>query len=160
MGNQPSPITENEAEVREAIELLFFAYRDFTAEPDKILAQYGFGRAHHRVIYFVGRNPGSTVSELLNILRITKQSLSRVLRQLIHQDFVDQRSDRDDRRKRLLFLTDKGIELERRLTALQSQRIARAYQDAGAQYSNEFCKILRGIIDPEDRIRFKDLDTV
>ena len=77
--------------MRQGIELLFFAYRDFTAEPDAILARYDFGRAHHRVIHFVGRHPQMTVGELLGILRITKQSLSRVLGQLVRQGFIIQR---------------------------------------------------------------------
>lgn len=94
--------------MRQGIELLYFAYRDFTAGPDEILAGYGFGRAHHRVIYFVGRHPGMTVSGLLGILRITKQSLSRVLGQLIEEEFIRQRAGERDRRQRLLNLTDKG----------------------------------------------------
>src|SRR5947209_2256573 len=105
--------------VREGIELLFFAYRDFTAEPDAILAQYGFGRAHHRVVHFVGRHPQMTVGELLGILRITKQSLSRVLGQLVQEGFVMQRPGAQDRRQRLLQLTASGRELERRLSEPQ-----------------------------------------
>ena len=97
-----------EEQVRQGIELLFFAYRDFTAEPDAILARYGFGRAHHRVVHFVGRHPQLTVSELLGILRITKQSLGRVLGQLVRQGFVTVRSGSRDRRQRLLELTEKG----------------------------------------------------
>ena len=103
-------------DLRQGIELLFFAYRDFTAKADEMLLQYGFGRAHHRVIYFVGRNPGMTVSELLDILKITKQSLSRVLGQLVRQGFIVQRPGSTDRRQRLLSLTDRGAELERKLT--------------------------------------------
>src|SRR3954452_21785144 len=117
------PTSLREDEVRQGIELLFFAYRDFTAEPDAILAQYGFGRAHHRVIHFVGRHPQMTVSELLGILRITKQSLSRVLGHLVHQEFVLQRPGPHDRRQRLLELTPKGQELERRLSEPQRARI-------------------------------------
>src|SRR5208337_3729251 len=94
-----------EEELRQGIELLYFAYRDFTAEPDAMLAEYGFGRAHHRVIYFVGRNPAITVSDLLSTLRITKQSLSRVLSQLIKEGFILQRPGPRDRRQRLLELT-------------------------------------------------------
>src|SRR6266550_937145 len=105
-----------EDEVRQGIELLFFAYRDFTAEPDEILAQYDFGRAHHRVIHFVGRHPQMTVSELLGILRITKQSLNRVLGQLVRQGLVIQRPGDRDRRQRLLELTPQGRELERQLS--------------------------------------------
>src|SRR5271168_4613309 len=100
-----APLAPREEAVREGIELLFFAYRDFTAEPDAILAQYGFGRAHHRVIHFVGRHPQMTVGELLGILRITKQSLSRVLGGLVEQGFIDQRPGSPDRRQRLLELT-------------------------------------------------------
>ena len=88
----------DEEELRQGIELLFYAYRDFTSEPDKILAKWGFGRAHHRVIYFVGRNPNITVTELLLILQITKQSLARVLTKLIKENFINQRADPLDRR--------------------------------------------------------------
>ncbi len=147
-----------EAELRQAIELLFFAYRDFTAEPDEVLAQYGFGRAHHRVIYFVGRNPGTTVSNLLGILRITKQSLSRVLGQLLREGFVTQESDLQDRRKRHLNLTEKGRDLEATLTGLQSRRIAEAYLEAGTDTAQEFRKVLRGIINKDDRDRITTLD--
>ncbi len=148
----------SQAELRQAIELLFFAYRDFTAEPDEVLAQYGFGRAHHRVIYFVGRNPGTTVSNLLGILRITKQSLSRVLGQLLREGFVTQESDLQDRRKRHLNLTEKGRDLEATLTGLQSRRIAEAYLEAGTDTAQEFRKVLRGIINKNDRDRVATLD--
>src|SRR5215831_7327315 len=121
-----------EEEVRQGIELLFFAYRDFTAEPDTILAKYGFGRAHHRVIHFVGRHPQMTVGELLGILRITKQSLSRVLGQLVRQEFILQQKGLQDRRQRLLQLTSKGRDLERQLSEPQRARIADAYGRAGA----------------------------
>src|SRR5579862_4255479 len=106
-------------EVRQGIELLFFAYRDFTAEPDAILERYGFGRAHHRVVHFVGRRPQMTVGDLLLILRITKQSLNRVLGQLVRQGFIVQHRGSQDRRQRLLELTEKGSELERQLSAPQ-----------------------------------------
>ena len=144
-----------EDEVRQGIELLFFAYRDFTAEPDAILAQFGFGRAHHRVIHFVGRHPQMTVSELLGILRITKQSLNRVLGHLIRQEFIQQRPGPHDRRQRLLELTDKGRELERRLSEPQRARIANAYRRAGAQAVGGFRKVMLEIIASEgDRRRF------
>ena len=110
----------------ELIELLFFAYRDFVSEPDEVLAAYGFGRAHHRVLHFVGRNPGICVADLLEILKITKQSLARVLRQLVETGFVRQKTGANDRRQRLLFLTQDGQELARSLTAVQSKRIAAA----------------------------------
>src|SRR5246127_5266390 len=136
----------HEEELRQGIELLFYAYRDFTAEPDAMLARYGFGRAHHRVIYFVGRHPQMTVSELLGILRITKQSLSRVLSQLVRQGFIRQRPGDRDRRQRLLELTDKGIELERQLSENQRQRVAKAYREAGAQAVEGFRKVMLGIV--------------
>ncbi len=142
-------------ELRQGIEMLFFAYRDFTTEPDAMLGKYGFGRAHHRVIYFCGRNPGMTVGELLGILRITKQSLSRVLGQLLKQGFIQQKTGSRDRRQRLLYLTDKGAELERQLSAEQRARIARAYRAAGAQAVEGFRKVMLGIIGrEEDRRRF------
>ena len=145
-----------EEAIREGIELLFFAYRDFTAEPDAILAEYGFGRAHHRVVHFVGRHPQMTVGELLGILRITKQSLNRVLGQLVRQGFIVQHRGPDDRRQRLLELTDSGHELERRLSAPQRARIAAAYRAAGSAAVAGFRQVLLGIIaDEEDRTRFK-----
>src|SRR5690242_9690039 len=131
-----------EEKVQEGIELLFFAYRDFTAEPDAILAQYGFGRAHHRVIHFVGRHPQMTVSELLAILRITKQSLSRVLGQLVRQNFIVQQPGTHDRRQRLLELTPKGRELERQLSKPQRARVANAYRQGGSHAVEGFRKIM------------------
>ncbi|HUC67874.1 MAG TPA: MarR family transcriptional regulator [Stellaceae bacterium] len=145
-----------EEELRQGIELLYYAYRDFTAEPDAMLARYGFGRAHHRVIYFVGRHPQMSVSDLLAILRITKQSLSRVLGQLVRQGFIQQKPGSRDRRQRLLELTDKGIELERQLSENQRQRIAKAYREAGAQAVEGFRKVMLGIISTDaDRRRFE-----
>jgi DNA-binding MarR family transcriptional regulator len=149
-----NPLFLREEELRQAMELLFYAYRDFTSEPDVILGKIGFGRAHHRVIYFIGRNPAITVSELLSILRITKQSLSRVLGELVRQGFVAQRPGARDRRQRLLELTEKGIELERQLSETQRQRIARAYRKAGAEAVEGFRKVMLGIIDESDRGRF------
>lgn len=151
----PNPLFLREEALRQGIELLFFGYRDFIAEPDQILAEKGLGRAHHRVIYFVGRYPGMTVSDLLGILRITKQSLSRVLSQLIEQDYVDQREGEQDRRQRLLSLTDKGKTLEGQLTENQRRRIARAFKEAGAEAVEGFEKVMRGVIsDSADRARF------
>lgn len=149
-----NPLFLREEELRQGIEMLFFAYRDFTGEPDAILATLGLGRAHHRAIYFVGRNPGITVTELLKILKITKQSLSRVLSQLVSEGYIDQETDAADRRKRLLTLTEKGVDLEMKLTANQRQRIARAYRAAGAEAVQGFREVLRGIIDPADQHRF------
>jgi DNA-binding MarR family transcriptional regulator len=150
-----NPLFLREEELRQGMELLFYAYRDFTAEPDAMLAEYGFGRAHHRVIYFVGRYPGSTVSDLLAILRITKQSLSRVLGQLVHEGFVTQTPGPRDRRQRLLHLTPKGEELERRLSENQRALIARAYREAGAEAVEGFRKVLLGMIEESDRAKFE-----
>jgi DNA-binding MarR family transcriptional regulator len=145
-----------EEAVRQGIELLFFAYRDFTAEPDAILEEYGFGRAHHRVVHFVGRHPQRTGGELLGILRITKQSLNRVLGQLVRRGFVVQHRGAEDRRQRLLELTDNGRELERRLSAPQRARVAAAYRGAGPEAVEGFRKVLLGIMaDEGDRRRFE-----
>ncbi|CAO3429567.1 MarR family winged helix-turn-helix transcriptional regulator [Azospirillum doebereinerae] len=143
-----------EEELRTGMELLFYAYREFTSEPDEILGEIGFGRAHHRVIYFVGRYPRITVSELLAILKITKQSLSRVLGELVRQGFIDQQTGARDRRQRLLQLTDKGVELERQLSETQRQRIARAYRMAGAEAVEGFRKVMMGMLDDGDRAKF------
>ena len=148
-----NPLFLREEYLRQGIELLFFAYRDFTAEPDAILAKHGFGRAHHRVIYFVGRHPGMAVTELLAILRITKQSLSRVLSALVSQGFVQQESDTTDRRRRLLHLTEHGRALETELSVVQMSRVARAYRDAGAESVEGFRRVLLGIINADDRSR-------
>jgi DNA-binding MarR family transcriptional regulator len=148
--------SSHEDELRQGIELLFYAYRDFTAEPDAMLARYGFGRAHHRVIYFVGRHPHMSVSELLGILRITKQSLARVLSQLVRQGFIVQQTGKSDRRQRLLQLTPAGIELERELSENQRQRIERAYAEAGPHAVEGFRKVMLSVISSDlDRSRFR-----
>src|ERR671916_1258766 len=113
------------------IELFFFAYRDFVSDPDRILGDYGFGRAHHRVLHFVDRQPGLTIAELLDILKITKQSLNRVLKELVEKGFVEQRPGTADRRQRLLFTTALGHQLALRLARLQTRRIMRALADDG-----------------------------
>ena len=143
----------DEEELRQVLELLFFAYRDFTGEADAVLAEFGFGRAHHRAIYFIGRNPNISVSDLLGILKITKQSLSRVLTQLIDERYVRQETDSADRRRRLLQLSDKGLALERQLTARQCRRVIGAFETAGTNSVSGFRAILRAIIDPDDRHR-------
>jgi len=149
------PLFLREEELRQGIEMMFYAYRDFTAEPDAILADYKMGRAHHRALYFIGRNPDIPVSELLGILRITKQSLSRVLGELVRQGFVQQRPGRIDRRQRLLSLTEKGWELEGRLTENQRIRFARAYREAGAEAVEGFRSVLVGLINDDDRGQFQ-----
>src|SRR5437016_12718900 len=111
------------------IELLFFAYRDFVSEPDEVLATFGFGRAHHRVLHFVNRNPGMKVAELLDILKITKQSLGRVLKQLVDQGYIMQKEGANDRRQRLLHVTPKGEALVMKLASLQTERVATALSD-------------------------------
>lgn len=151
----PNPLFLRHDELHQGIELLFYAYRDFTAECDTILATYGFGRAHHRVIYFVARSPSISVAELLAILRITKQSLSRVLSQLVSDEFVSVQKAQEDRRRRLLKLTDKGLELERRLSEVQRARIGAAYRAAGGNAVAGYREVLLGIIDETDRQRFE-----
>jgi DNA-binding MarR family transcriptional regulator len=148
-----NPLFLREEDLRQGIELLYFAYRDFTAEPDAILAEYGFGRAHHRVIHFVGGNPRITVSELLAILKITKQSLSRVLSQLVREEFIIQHEGKQDRRQRLLELTASGVALERRLSESQRRRFADAYRNAGAEAVEGYRKVLMGMISEEDHER-------
>ena len=138
-----------EEELRRGIEMMFFSYRDFTNEADTILAEKDMGRAHHRAIYFIGRHPGITVSDLLGILNITKQSLSRVLSGLMINEFVLQKTGTTDRRQRLLYLTETGVELETRLTALQARRFAAAYREAGAEAVDGFQRVLRGLMDQD-----------
>jgi DNA-binding MarR family transcriptional regulator len=133
----------------ELIELLFFAYRDFVGEPDRLLEKHGFGRAHHRVVHFVNRNEGLTVAELLDILEITKQSLARVLKDLISGGFIEQRSGLEDRRQRLLFLTDKGKALADQLVGMQSRRISRAIAGAAPESRSLIAKFLSELIDRE-----------
>lgn len=138
-----------EAELRLAQDLLFFGYRDFTAGPDQILAELGMGRAHHRVLHYVGRRPGITVGELLSILAITKQSLGRVLQPLIEDGYVMQNPGRHDKRQRLLSLTEKGLAFERRLFECQREVIMRAYREAGPQAVEGFRRVMRGLMGPE-----------
>lgn len=143
-------------EIVSLIELLFFAYRDFTSDPDAILAEWGFGRAHHRVVHFVGRNPGMTVAQLLGILGITKQSLGRVLRDLIEKDLVYQRPGDLDRRQRLLFLTKEGESLRIKLMTPQAERIIRALSEAGDETESSYRKVLYHLISPENRAGVSD----
>ena len=140
----------SEAEIRAAQDMLFFAYRDFTHAADVVLAELGLGRAHHRAMHFIARTPGLPVSELLAILRITKQSLARVLNELVARDYVAQIQGRSDRRQRLLRLTIAGQALERRLYGRQRDRIAAAY-DAEPAAVEGFRRIMRGITDDSAR---------
>ena len=133
------------------IELLFFAYRDFIGDPDDVLAKFGFGRAHHRVLHFVNRNPGMKVAELLDILKITKQSLGRVLKQLIDQGYVIQKEGANDRRQRLLYVTPKGEALAMKLAGLQTARIARAFAELGPGGHESARRFLIAMLDGDGR---------
>jgi len=139
------------------IELLFFAYRDFVGDADAVLAQFGFGRAHHRVLHFVNRNPGIKVADLLDILKITKQSLGRVLKQLVDEAYIVQKAGPSDRRQRLLYVTPKGAALALKLANLQSARIARAIADGGDDIHDAACRFLTVMIDPGNRERVRRL---
>lgn len=132
------------------IELLFFAYRDFVGDADHVLEAFGFGRAHHRVVHFVCRYPGLTVADLLDVLRITKQSLGRVLKQLLDEGYIVQKAGDSDRRQRLLFATPKGEALVVKLAGLQTDRIARALRGLGQAEADAVSKFLRAMIDRDD----------
>jgi len=140
-----------EAKLPEFAELLFFAYRDFTKDPDAILKDFGFGRAHHRVLHFVNRHSGLRVADLLEILNITKQSLSRVLKQLIGQGYIEQQAGASDRRERLLFPTARGRALAERLSAPQHVRLMNAIQAAGPGAEAVLRRFLEAMINAEDR---------
>jgi DNA-binding MarR family transcriptional regulator len=139
------------------IELLFFAYRDFTSDPDEILADYGFGRAHHRVLHFVNRLPGLTVAELLDVLKITKQSLARVLKQLIDTGHIVQVQGLQDRRQRELYPTTKGRTLALALALPQSRRIGAAFHDASPADREAVERFLKAMVDPELRVQIDKL---
>lgn len=140
-----------EEEMRLAQDLLFFAYRDFTCVADRVLSELGLGRAHHRALHFIGRNPGISVSELLAILRITKQSLARVLSTLVGRGYVTQTPGRSDRRQRRLSLTQAGAGLERQLFERQRERLAGAYREAGGTAVEGFRRVMRGIMEHDAR---------
>src|SRR5215469_9763877 len=148
---EPKPAAPDGSNLRwDIIELLFFAYRDFVGDPDQELEAFGFGRAHHRVLHFVYRYPGLKVADLLDVLRIAKQSLGRVLKQLLDEDYIVQKTGNNDRRQRLLYATAKGEALVTKLATLQTRRIERALADiepAGAETVKRF---LRAMIDRED----------
>ena len=139
------------------IELLFFAYRDFISDPDAILAKSDFGRAHHRVLHFVDRNPGLTVADLLDILKITKQSLARVLKDLVDSGFIEQRTGLEDRRQRLLFATPSGKALSASLSAPQEWRIKAALAPLGPDARATVTAFLFGMIDPHERSKAASL---
>src|SRR5262244_543444 len=148
----PGERMEREGEpIWDVIELLFFAYRDFISDPDDALAKIGFGRAHHRVLHFVNRSPGMKVAELLDILKITKQSLGRVLKQLVDEGYVVQKEGASDRRQRLLYVTAKGESLAMKLAGLQTARIAHALAELGPNAHESARRFLVTIIDPDNR---------
>lgn len=140
-----------DSDIRRAQDLMFFAYRDFTNAADVILEELGLGRAHHRAMHFIFRHPGIAVSELLSILRITKQSLARVLTELNDRGYVSQTPGADDRRQRLLRLTNEGQALERRLFDRQKSRLAEAFHAAGPDAQEGFRQVMRGIMDDSAR---------
>lgn len=146
-------VTESQHMVsgNEIVELLFFAYRDFVSDPDRLLGEYGFGRAHHRVLHFVELHPGLTIAEILDILGITKQSLNPVLKDLVEKGFIVQRTGTVDRRQRLLFLTGKGRTLSQNLTAPQLGRITRALEETTPDVKEKVIAFLFAMIDPDDR---------
>lgn len=149
-GEAPATAPEHEP-IWDLIELLFFAYRDFVSDPDHVLEKFGFGRAHHRVLHFVNRNPGMKVADLLDILRITKQSLGRVLKQLVDEGYVIQKEGPDDRRHRLLYVTQKGEQLAMKLAGLQTERITRALGGLGPNGHEGARAFLAAMVDTESR---------
>ncbi|MCA3554189.1 MarR family transcriptional regulator [Aestuariivirga sp.] len=146
----------SEQETVALIELMFFAYRDFVSDPDEILGTYGFGRAHHRVLHFVGRDPGMTVQRLLDILRITKQSLGRVLKELIGKGYIFQKEGEADRRQRLLYLTEAGEELRQRLMDPQIGRIRRAVALPEGDAAHLYRTVLYRMVSPANRETVRD----
>ena len=149
-------------QLRKGIEAMFFAYRGFTADPDRILEDYAYGRAHHRAVHFIHRSPGTTVNNLLSILGVTKQSLNRVLRKLIEDGLVESHVGKQDRRERHLYLTEDGAALERRLSDAQRARMRAAYRAAGPEAVSGFRRVLEAMMDPElhaHYVTLKERDT-
>lgn len=144
-------------QLRQGIEAMFFAYRGFTADPDRILAGMAYGRAHHRAIHFINRAPGTTVNNLLVLLGVTKQSLNRVLRTLIEDGLVESRVGQTDKRERHLYLTEDGEALERKLSDAQRARMRAAYRAAGPQAVAGFRQVLEAMMDPEMRRKYHAL---
>lgn len=144
-------------QLRKGIEAMFFAYQGFTADPDRILAEKGYGRAHHRAIHFINRSPGTTVNNLLAILGVTKQSLNRVLRTLIEDGLVSSEVGKSDKRERHLYLTENGKALEKELSDAQRDRMRAAYRVAGPEAVAGFRQVLEAMMDPEMRRRYDAL---
>ena len=152
-----SPLFLSDTEIRKVIELIFFSYREFTSGPDKILNKINFGRAHHRVIYFVGKKNQITIRDLLEILQITKQSLSRVLNQLVKENYIILSIGKDKRTKNLS-LTVKGIELEKNLSEIQINKIKEIIKNSEVEDINGFKKILYALIDKKNQFQFNELN--
>ena len=157
LNNLISPFFLSEKEIRKIIELIFFSYRDFTGGPDKILEKINFGRAHHRVVYFVGKKNNITIKELLKVLKITKQSLSRVLNQLVKEGFVFV-STGFDKRTKSLSLTEKGLDLEKELSTIQINKIKKILKQYNDNQIYGFKKILFEMIEPNNKKIFEQLN--
>lgn len=142
-------------QLRKGTEAMFFAYRGFTADPDRILEQHGYGRAHHRAVHFINREPGLTVTTLISVLGVTKQSLNRVLRSLIDDGLVESRVGRRDKRERHLYLTAAGAALEAELSLAQRGRMRAAFRAAGPQAVAGFRQVLEAMMDPEMRRHYQ-----
>ena len=152
-----SPLFLSDIEIRKVIELIFFSYRDFTSGPDKVLDKINFGRAHHRVIYFVGKKKQITIRDLLEILQITKQSLSRVLNQLVKEKYIVLSIGKDKRTKNLS-LTARGDELEKKLSDIQINKIKEVIKNTDEKDINGFKKILYAMIDKKNQLQFNELN--
>ena len=152
-----TPLFLNDKEIKKVIELLFFSYRDFTAEPDQILEKIQFGRAHHRIIYFVAKKNNITIKDLLAILQITKQSLSRVLGQLVNKGYINVDTG-SDKRTKTLSLTQKGIDLENKLSTIQIKKIKKIISKAEEKDINGFKRILYNMINENNKRKFNELN--
>ena len=157
LNNLLSPFFLNDKEVKKVIELIFFSYRDFTSGPDKILERLNFGRAHHRVIYFVGKKNHITIKELLVVLQITKQSLSRVLNQLVKEKFITVSTGVDKRTKKLS-LTEKGEKLESELSSIQIKKIRGVINKFSEDNINGFKKMLYEMIEDNNKKTFQEIN--
>ena len=154
-----TPLFLNETEIRKVIELIFFSYRDFTSGPDKILDKLNFGRAHHRVIYFVGKQKNLTIKELLSILQITKQSLSRVLNQLVKEKYIILTAGIDKRTK-ILALTNKGQELEHQLSSIQISKLHNTLKKFNNSEIDAFKKVIFSIIEEKNKNKFAQINNL
>lgn len=145
-------------QLRRGIEAMFFAYRGFTADPDRLLTDHGYGRAHHRALHFIARAPGTTITNLLSILGITKQSLNRVLRTLADDGLIDIRVGAQDRRERRITLTDAGAALEESLSASQRERVRAAYRSVGPEAVRGFRTVLEAMMDADLLRHFEQIE--